>query len=120
MSYALVTGAAKGIGKAIAIELAKRHYNLLLVDIDAAALTNSAEEIKTKTGVAVEVLHQDLSQPDAANKIKFWSNAYHHALTLVVNNAGFGLNGAFEELSIEEQIGILDVNIKAKLALTHA
>jgi uncharacterized protein len=119
MSYALVTGAAKGIGKSIAFELAKRKYNLLLIDMDAAVLETTAEEIKTKTGVAVEWLHQDLSEWSAAEKIKFWTSSYHQELTVVVNNAGFGLNGAFEDLSIEEQFGIIDVNIKAQLALTY-
>src|SRR5215204_4166426 len=116
MSYALVTGAAKGIGKAIAAELAKRGYDLLLVDIDAEGLSRTAEELKNTLGVAIGVLCQDLADPAAAEKIKAWSNVYHLHLNVVVNNAGFGLNGAFEELSLCEQFGIIDVNIKAQLA----
>ncbi|MDF2188495.1 SDR family NAD(P)-dependent oxidoreductase [Paraflavitalea sp. CAU 1676] len=120
MSYALVTGSAKGIGKHIAIELARRNYSILLTDIDAPALRDTAIEIRRDYGVDVQELVQDLSRSDAAAKLKAWSAYYHDRLTVVVNNAGFGLNDPFEELSLEEQFGIIDVNIKAQLAITHA
>jgi uncharacterized protein len=120
MSYALVTGAAKGIGKAIAIELAKRNYHLLLIDIDAAGLQATSSHIKQAFAVDVQVLQQDLSEANCADKIKLWATPYFGELNVVVNNAGYGLNGAFEQLSLNEQFGIIDVNIKAQLAITYA
>lgn len=119
MSYALVTGAAKGIGRAIANELARRNYNLLLVDMDVTGLANTAAGLLAQYNLDIQVLEQDLSRPDAAKKIKEWSTPYHRELNVVVNNAGYGLNAPFVELSLEEQLDIIDVNIKAQLAITY-
>lgn len=120
MPYALVTGAAKGIGKAIAAELATRGYALLLADIDAHALQTTAAAIRQTHTVKVAALQIDLSEPDAASQLKVWTAEHHRELSLVVNNAGFGLNGRFEELSLHEQLNIVDVNIRAQVAISHA
>ncbi|MBD0368744.1 MAG: SDR family NAD(P)-dependent oxidoreductase [Flavisolibacter sp.] len=119
MPYAMITGAAKGIGKAIATELAKRGYGLLLVDIDDAKLKATVAELQA-SGVTVHALQQDLAQQDAVEKIIAFTTPYHNQLNVVVNNAGHGLNGSFEQLSLAEQFGIIDVNIKAQVAITHA
>ena len=76
MSYALVTGAAKGIGKAIATELAKRNYNLILVDLDDQALVQVAGYLSGKYGVDVQYIHTDLSKDGAVENI----TARHHVL----------------------------------------
>lgn len=120
MSYALVTGAAKGIGKAIAAELAQRKYGLLLVDLDAAGIQATAEALRQQHQVPVHTLHLDLSKPDAAAQVKEWSADFHRELNVVVNNAGYGLNGRFEELTVTDQLNIVDVNIRAQVALSHA
>ena len=56
MAYALVTGAAKGIGRSIALELALRNYNLLLVDIDGKGLALTKLDLERITGVQVVYL----------------------------------------------------------------
>lgn len=119
MKYALVTGAAKGIGKAIAIELAARDYHLLLVDMDELALQTASKEIAQKYGVSVAVLCHNLAHQDTAEKIREWTKPYHQSLTVVVNNAGYGLNGSFCELTLEEQLDMIDVNIKAQVSLSY-
>ncbi|MEI9911219.1 MAG: SDR family NAD(P)-dependent oxidoreductase [Bacteroidota bacterium] len=120
MPYALITGAAKGIGKAIAEELALKGYRLLLLDIDKEALAHTADHIGTRYAVPVYTLHQDLSHPDAIQNITAWSKPFHHELSVVVNNAGYGLNGAFEQMPISEQLNIIDVNVKAQLQIAYA
>ena len=120
MSYALITGAAKGIGSAIAVEMAEKGYNLLLVDIDAAGLERTKNKINDKQSVGVHTLPLDLSFSDSAKKIKEWSSLYHNELNVVINNAGYGLNAPFESLQIEEHENIIDVNIKAQLKIAHA
>lgn len=120
MNYALVTGAAHGIGRAIALELARRNYHLLLTDWDAAALKETGDLIVQSYAVDVHQFIQDLADPSAAGNLASWSFPFHEKLNIVVNNAGYGLNDAFEKLSIDEQFGIIDVNIKAQLAITHA
>jgi short-subunit dehydrogenase len=120
MPYAFVTGSAKGIGRAIAEELASRGYKLLLLDIDKQALENTADDIATRYSLPVYILHQDLSHPDAIHNITAWSKPFHHELSIVVNNAGYGLNGAFEQIPISEQLNIIDVNVKAQLQIAYA
>ncbi|RFS19692.1 SDR family NAD(P)-dependent oxidoreductase [Chitinophaga silvatica] len=119
MSVALVTGAAKGIGKAIAAVLAEKKYQLLLIDIDKDNLEKTANELAAKHQIEVAILHQDLSAPGALSKIQAWTNPYHDQLTVVVNNAGYGINGAFEHLTLEEQFNIIDVNVKAQVGLSY-
>jgi len=120
MSYALITGAAKGIGSAIAVEMAGKGYNLLLVDIDNNGLLKTKEKIDNSLKAVVHILQQDLSKADAAKKIFEWTSPYHGELNVVISNAGYGLNEAFEKLSIEEHENIIDVNIKAQLKIAHA
>ncbi|MBV8252747.1 MAG: SDR family oxidoreductase [Chitinophaga sp.] len=120
MSYALVTGAAKGIGKAIAAALAEKNYHLLLVDLDEQALENTATTIASTHRVHVHALHQDLSEPDALQKVVQFTTPYHDQLTVVVNNAGYGLNGAFEHIPLSDSFNIIDVNIRAQVGLSHA
>jgi uncharacterized protein len=119
MSYALVTGAAKGIGKAIAESLAKRKYNLILVDIDSKQLISTSTEIISRFGVQVEYLHIDVSAPRAAEIIFLTTRPLHDDITVLVNNAGFGVNTAFEDGQIEEQLNIVDVNAKAVVKLSY-
>lgn len=120
MSYALVTGAAKGIGKAIATELAKRNYNLILVDVDQQALSAVAGYLAGKYSVDVQHLHIDLSEEDAVEKIIATTRPFHDQLNTVVNNAGYGLNVAFEKSNLDEQLNIIDVNVRATVKLSHA
>lgn len=120
MSYALVTGAAKGIGKGIASALARHDFDLLLVDIDEAGLANTKKEIESTSGSLVYTLHLDLSASDALQQLTSWTSIWHDELEVVVNNAGYGLNGAFEQLTLAEQLNIIDVNVKAQVSLSHA
>ena len=117
--YALVTGAAKGIGRAIAFELAKRNYNLLLADIDGTGVYLAANKIKTLYNVSVDCLEIDLSEENSAEKLKGWSKRYHDNLQVVVNNAGFGLNGAFTNIAHHEHIENINVNIKAVVGISY-
>src|SRR5262245_21302339 len=119
MNYALITGSAKGIGRALANEMAARNYGLLLVDLDGEGLAKAANELENNYKVLVHTLTQDLSEPGAVSKIKEWSSPYHSQLQVVINNAGFGLKGSFAELPIKEQLNIIDVNVKALVEISH-
>jgi uncharacterized protein len=118
--YVLITGAAKGIGASIAVLMARKGYDLLLVDIDGKGLNKIQESINQISTVQVHTLHMDLSVPGCANMIAEWTSPYHNELNIVINNAGYGLNGAFENIAIDEHENIIDVNIKAPLKIAHA
>jgi hypothetical protein len=120
MSFALVTGSASGIGRGIAKELARLDFDLLLVDIDETGLAETKKQIDKQYDTHIYTLPLDLSAADALATLTSWTSIWHDELQVVVNNAGFGLNGAFEQLELNEQLNIIDVNIKAQVALSHA
>ncbi|SHL39285.1 SDR family NAD(P)-dependent oxidoreductase [Hymenobacter psychrotolerans] len=119
MKTALITGASRGIGRAFATELARRGYNLLLVARSADQLEQAATELRQQAGVEVAVLAQDLAASNAAEQVAEWANSQTQELAVLVNNAGYGLWGRFEELSLAEQQSMLQLNMHVPVALTH-
>ena len=118
--YALVTGASRGIGRAIALQLAQRGYDLLLVARSEDQLTSLALEIGTRYQRQARVLATDLAAPAAAETVAVWATQQTDALAVLVNNAGYGLWGRFEQLSLPEQQNMLQLNMHLPVALTHA
>ena len=118
--YALVTGASRGIGRAIALQLAQRGYDLLLVARSEAQLTALALEIGQQHQHQARVLALDLAAPGAAETVATWAAAQTDQLAVLVNNAGYGLWGRFEQLSLAEQQNMLQLNMALPVALTHA
>lgn len=119
MAYALITGASKGIGKEIAISLAKRNYNLLLIARSEKLLKELAEELHVKYRVEVFYNAIDLSSADAAEDIITWCNKGGYDVSVLVNNAGYGLHGPFEKLSLDDQLNMMWLNMSAVVQLTH-
>lgn len=117
--FALVTGASKGIGKALAISLAKRKFNLLLVARSAAELNALKSELSALHNVSVEVLALDLSVPGAAKRVTEWCKDNAFPVSVLINNAGFGVWGKFETLPLDEQLNMLQLNITALTELTY-
>src|SRR3954466_6632131 len=91
MAYALITGASKGIGKAIAYELAKRNFNLILVSRTTTELENLTAELTRYFKIKVHFLPLDLTQNDSPQKIADWIKENNIPLNVLVNNAGYGL-----------------------------
>lgn len=120
MSYALVTGASRGIGRAISLLLAQRGYDLLLVARSEGQLTALAQEIGAKYQHQARVLALDLAIPGAAEKVAAWATEQTDQLAVLVNNAGYGLWGRFEQLGLAEQQNMLQLNMTLPVALTHA
>lgn len=117
--YALVTGASKGIGREIARQLAQRGYHLLLVARSEDELQELAEELKEKHRVNAFYLSVDLAVSGTALVVAEWANSKTDQLTILVNNAGYGIWGSFDALGIEVQMNMLQLNINAVLELTY-
>ena len=113
MSYAIITGGSKGIGKEIALQLAERGYNLLLVARNSYELQMVKEEIQKKYSLEVDYLVADLADPSAVNTMYEWVLAKQIDLRILVNNAGYGLVGEFEKYSFEETQKMMQVNMNA-------
>ena len=120
MSYALVTGASRGIGRALALGLAQRGYDLLLVARSADQLQALAQEVQARHQRQAHVLALDLTQPEAAAQLAAWaSQQTPEGLAVLVNNAGYGLWGRFEQLKLAKQLNMLQLNLMLPVQLTY-
>lgn len=109
---AVITGATSGIGKAIATELSKRGWSLILSGRNQTAL----DELKHSLPVPVETVALDLSKNDAPFALHDFCKGKH--VDLLVNNAGFGVFGAFADADLQQELELLQVNIRALHILT--
>ncbi|HET7117583.1 MAG TPA: SDR family NAD(P)-dependent oxidoreductase, partial [Hanamia sp.] len=117
-NYALVTGSSKGIGKAIAESVAREKYNVLLVARSEKLLQNLAAEIRQKYNVDAKWLALDLSEHTAATEVKDWVTKNNFPVSILINNAGYGLWGNFNELALEDQNNMLQLNVLTLVNLT--
>jgi len=118
-TYALITGASKGIGKAMAIALAKRKINLLLAARSLTALTDLQEEIQASYNIKVFSLSIDLSEANAASELYQWVEKKQINISILINNAGYGLWGRFNELNLTEQLEMCQLNMNMVTSLCH-
>lgn len=116
-SYALITGASKGIGKAIAEELASRKTNILLVARSESLLAELAAYLTGAYGVQAGYLAIDLTAPGAAQQIWEWVNQQGLRVHVLVNNAGYGLSGRFTDYTAPEHADMLQVNNRVPVEL---
>ena len=115
MRYALVTGAASGMGRIYARRLAQRGYNLVLVDMNAAGLEETASMIDG--GVKVLSIVQDLSHMDAADRIYERTEAEKCEVEVLVNNAGVMFCQGLAETSEKMLNVIMMVHMNTPLML---
>ena len=117
--YALITGASKGIGRSMALLLAKAGYHILLVARSTAELQELSKVIQNEYQVKAIYLSIDLSISNAASQVAEWCHSHTSNLCILINNAGYGIWGDFDQLSLSEQLSMLQLNINAVIALTH-
>ncbi|HEV2199081.1 MAG TPA: SDR family NAD(P)-dependent oxidoreductase [Bryobacteraceae bacterium] len=116
---AVVTGASSGIGAEFARQFAARGYDVLLIARREDRLRAVAQEISTAHGISAEILVADLAA-DADRARAAARVAAAENLAVLVNNAGFGTLGSFEDADIAWQAQMHRLNILATLDLTHA
>jgi short-subunit dehydrogenase len=118
---ALVTGAASGIGRALARELAGRGADLALADKDEAGLTTLAAELAAAKGGRKVTTHAiDVSDRAAMQALAQAVTAAHPGLNIVVNNAGVALFGQFHELELADMDWLMAINFWGVVNGTHA
>ncbi|MFN2603881.1 MAG: SDR family NAD(P)-dependent oxidoreductase [Gemmatimonadaceae bacterium] len=117
-SFALITGASRGIGLELAKECAKHGHDVLLVARHQDALEAAAGQIEGKYGVQAIVITADLRDPAAPSELLAATIEQQIDVQMLINNAGFGLGGEFLETDIEREIEMIGVNVVALTQLT--
>lgn len=115
---AIVTGAASGIGRGIALALAKRGCNLALADLNEAGLSQTAS--MTETDVRVTTHRLDVADRAAIARFPDQVLAEHPSVALLFNNAGVALGGTFEQVSEEDFEWLFEINFWGVVRLTRA
>ena len=123
-SAAAITGAASGIGRALALELAARGCDVAVADVNEAGLASLADEIKRTHQRKVSVHRLDVSQPAQIEEFAKAAIASHPKLNIVVNNAGVALFGQFHEIDQSQIDWLFNINfwgvVHGSRAFRHA
>ena len=115
MDIAVITGASSGMGREFVYAIDKEYE---LKEIWAVARRKERlEELQTRCRTKIRPLVLDLSDPASFTEYKALLEAEKPRIRVLVNAAGYGLFGTFEEMGLEEQLGIVDVNDKALTAM---
>ena len=109
---ALITGASSGIGRDMSIILSQKGYDLILV----ARRMEKLEELKKTLSTDVQTISLDLSKEEAC--FSLYEQVKEEDIDILINNAGFGIFGVFDEIDIQGELKMIDTNIKAVDILT--
>jgi short-subunit dehydrogenase len=114
---ALITGASVGIGYELSKVFARNGYNLVLVSRTKQKLEVLAKELENKHGVQTKVIPKDLSISTSPQELYDEIAEDGIEITVLVNNAGFGLNGKFIDFPIDKDMELLQLNITSLTTL---
>ena len=107
---AVVTGAASGIGRAIAEHCAREHMHLVLADIEEPALTEAASALRTR-GATVLAVQTDVATPSDIDALARKTRDAFGAVHLLVNNAGVGAGGSAWDSTLADWKWVIAVNL---------
>ncbi len=121
MSVAIITGASGGIGREFALQLCKDYMikDFWLIARNKSKLNSLAAEL-CELGATVEVLSIDLGTREGINEYKAALEEKKPMVSYLVNAAGYGKFGRFDELSEDDIAGMIDLNSRALVLMTHA
>jgi short-subunit dehydrogenase len=115
---ALITGASSGIGKALAENFATAGYDVILAARSEAKMEVQAIELRRQFGIRAYVIAADLETVTGAAQLHADVKSRGVTLSALANNAGYGTYGEFKDVTLESQLGMLQLNVTALVALT--
>ncbi len=116
---AVITGAASGIGRAIAVSLARRGCHLALADVDEAGMAGT-EELVRPHGIRVTRHHLDVADRPGVADFPVRVAAEHPGVDLLINNAGVAVGGTFDQVSDEDFEWLFAINFWGVVRMTRA
>ena len=117
---ALITGASSGIGAEFARYHARKGGDVILTARSADALEALAAELREAHGVSAHVIAVDLGAEGGAAELVSKVGDLDTPVDILINNAGYGGHGVHIDRDLETELGMIDLNVKALVALTHA
>lgn len=121
-TWAIITGAAGGIGRSYCDEFAKRKFNLILIDVYEEGLKQLNEELKSHyPGIQIQLLPLNLALTDGSWEESVKSAISDKAVSVLVNNAGITVDppGTLDQVDVDQLKRILDVNVRSMALLTQ-
>ena len=109
---AIITGASSGLGRDFARLLSERGYTVILVARSKQKLERLAQQLPNPA----EIVCLDLSEPQAC--FELYEAYQNQSISLLINNAGFGSYGFFDETDLQKELNMIDLNLKAVHILT--
>lgn len=116
--YALITGASTGLGKAFALECARRGKNVLLVSLPGEGLENLVRQIGHQYNVETAFFEVDLTEEDAVHRLTAWA-LERFRIDMLINNAGFGGSMKLEKTPLEYLDKMIKLNVRATSLLSY-
>ncbi|ASP28644.1 short-chain dehydrogenase/reductase SDR [Spiroplasma corruscae] len=113
--YIVVTGASKGLGFAYVKELLEANYNIICVSRNTDNLNKLKDTFKLKDKQLM-LFNYDLSIVDEV--YKFFEKIKNYDISVIINNAGYGLYGEFKDANLDKELNMIDLNIKSLQILT--
>ena len=117
--YALITGASKGLGKAMTFELARRGVNLILVALPDSGLERLSNFLADQSPVDVHYITADLSNISGCKEVLDYIQVKNLNIKYLINNAGILSRGFFDDSSMDYVLSQIQVNSIAPAYLTH-
>lgn len=118
MKTVLITGASSGIGKETAYVYAENGFNLVLVARRKDRLQEIQKDLEEKHRIQVDIITQDLSTIESADELHTQVLSAKLDIDLLINNAGFGINGKFIDADISTETNMMMLNIVSLTKLT--
>ena len=115
-NYALVTGAAAGLGFEFSKLLANDGYDLLMVDLNKSNLNDAKAKLISSYDVHIVTIAQDLSKQESAKLV--YNQVQDYTIDVLINNAGFGMYGSFYENDWERELSMLNLHMITTTHLT--
>jgi len=119
MKATLITGASSGIGEEFARRLAAEKHDLVLVARSEKALHELSDALILEHQITAHYVALDLTQDDADRRLFDETEKHGFEIDWLINNAGFGAYGDFAKLDLANEKRMIDLNIRALIALTH-
>lgn len=117
--WVLITGASSGIGEVFARRFAREGWNTVLVARSLDKLNTLARFLESENKVSTLVIGTDLVGREAPRYVYDQTKRSGIEIEGLVNNAGFGAAGKFQDVELERYLGMIDLNVRALVELTH-